>query len=162
MLVSAALAMASVVVPRITAANLRAVMPKRAPVVSLLDKQDLPRVISYDQLSRDSINDLVKKLTDEGSHVSLDDVKSGKTVEAILQDGLAVKEKMPGASKPATAAPPPNPVPLAQTNVTNKSPEAPKTPDTAAKTPVAGKSGANRLTTGTMGAVMGALVWFLP
>ncbi|KAF9365587.1 hypothetical protein BGX34_009413 [Mortierella sp. NVP85] len=143
---------ASAVAPRITATNLP-VATSRAPVV--LCKQGLPRVISYDQLNPNSINGLTKKLIEEGSHVSPDDFKDGKTIEAILQEGLAVKEKMIGASKPTTAAPP-NPVPLTNTTNTNstmnKMPE--KAPENVAKTPATQKSSANKVATCTMGVAL--------
>ncbi|KAG0275931.1 hypothetical protein BGZ95_008216 [Linnemannia exigua] len=62
--------------------------------LSVYDEQDLPRVISYKELGQGSAKDLAKKLADQGSHVSPDELKSGITVESILEGGLAEKEKM--------------------------------------------------------------------
>ncbi|KAK5828048.1 hypothetical protein F5H01DRAFT_375800 [Linnemannia elongata] len=152
--------------------------------VVILDQQDLPRVISYKELGQGSLKDLAKQLADQGSHVSLDELKSGITVESILEGGVAEKEKMsvsgttvgnsnaqPVASVldintaspadvvhlPPSASPPAEPKgALLAENVSADSTKAdPKT----AETPVA-KSDARKLTASVAGATLGAFAWF--
>lgn len=71
----------------------------------------MPRVISYDELGQSTVKDLAKRLTEEGSHVSPDDVKGKVTLETILEKGVAEREKMLASKpKPVVAAPPVQPV----------------------------------------------------
>ncbi|KAG0372075.1 hypothetical protein BGX24_000783 [Mortierella sp. AD032] len=66
--------------------------------VVVYDGQDLPRVISYKELGQGSAKDLAVQLADQGSHVSPDELKSGITIQSILEGGLAEKEKMVASS----------------------------------------------------------------
>jgi len=151
---------------------------------SVLDQQDLPRVISYKELSQGSLKDLAKQLADQGSHVSLDELKSGITIESILEGGVAEKEKIaasgtavgnsnaqPVASVldinaaspadvihlPSSASPPPEPKGglLAE----NVSGDSTKADSKTAETPIA-KSDARKLTASVAGAALGAFAWF--
>ena len=65
---------------------------------SVLDQQDLPRVISYKELGQGSLNDLVTQPVDQGSHVSLDGLKSGIAIESIFEGGVTEKEKTAASS----------------------------------------------------------------
>lgn len=66
----------------------------------------MPRVISYDELGQSTVKDLAKRLAEEGSHVSLDDVKMKMTLETLLQKGVAEREKMlTSMPKPVVVAP---------------------------------------------------------
>ncbi|KAF9396628.1 hypothetical protein BGZ94_006473, partial [Podila epigama] len=78
---------------------------KGACGVVVLDKQELPRVISYDELGQSTIHDLVNKLTTEGSHVAPDDVKRNITLSTILEKGVAERKQML-ASRPEPSAHP--------------------------------------------------------
>lgn len=71
----------------------------------------MPRVISYDELGQSTVKDLAKRLAEEGSHVSLDDVKMKMTLETLLEKGAAEREKMlTSMPKPVVVAPPLQPV----------------------------------------------------
>ncbi|KAG0040460.1 hypothetical protein BGZ82_002544 [Podila clonocystis] len=78
---------------------------KFIPLNSVLDKQDMPRVISYEELGQSTVKDLAKRLAEEGSHVSPDDIKKEVTLETMLEKGVAEREKML-ASMPKPAPPP--------------------------------------------------------
>ncbi|KAF9084912.1 hypothetical protein BGX23_010141 [Mortierella sp. AD031] len=62
--------------------------------LSVMDHQELPRVISYSDISQGSMKDLVKQLVDQGSHVSPDEQTLDISVENILEGGLTEKENM--------------------------------------------------------------------
>ncbi|KAG0199644.1 hypothetical protein BGX33_011530 [Mortierella sp. NVP41] len=62
--------------------------------VVVMDHQELPRVISYSDISQGSMKDLVKQLVDQGSHVSPDEQTLDISVENILEGGLTEKENM--------------------------------------------------------------------
>ncbi|KAG0292397.1 hypothetical protein BGZ97_005607 [Linnemannia gamsii] len=66
--------------------------------VVVLDKENLPRVISYMELDQGSMKNLAKQLVDQGSQVSPDELKAGITIESILEGGVAEKEKMVASS----------------------------------------------------------------
>lgn len=67
----------------------------------------MPRVISYDELGQSTVKNLAKRLTEEGSHVSPDNVKEKVTLETLLEKGVAEREKMLASMpKPVVAAPP--------------------------------------------------------
>ncbi|KAG0090201.1 hypothetical protein BGZ93_009453 [Podila epicladia] len=76
---------------------------------SVLDKQDMPRVISYDELGQSTVKDLAKRLAEEGSHVSPEDIKKDVTLEITLEKGVAEREKllasMPKPNPPAAVQP---------------------------------------------------------
>lgn len=79
---------------------------------SILDKQDTPHVIKYDELSQGTMARLAQTLTSEGSHVSPEEAKANKTIESMLRQGLVEKEKMLAINpKPAVPAAVPNPAP---------------------------------------------------
>ncbi|KAG0249220.1 hypothetical protein BG011_009498 [Mortierella polycephala] len=80
-----------------TARRARVVSCKRA----LLDTHDLPRVISYKELDQTSVEDITKKLMDEGLHVSPQESKNGSTIKTILEKGLAEMENMLVIKTPA-------------------------------------------------------------
>ncbi|KAI7822939.1 hypothetical protein BC939DRAFT_453065 [Gamsiella multidivaricata] len=125
--------------------------------VVVLDQQGLPSVIPYDILSKNSMDDLLVKLTNNGSHISPEEKNDGKTIDSVLRDGLAEKEKMLSAT---TA--PPNPLSnsnATMTNISKSNPLSTATPSTAGKAPSTKTSGAERVIAGTTGAVFGALVW---
>lgn len=152
---------------------------------SVLDKQDLPRVISYKELGQGSLKDLAKQLAGQGSHVSPDELKSGITIESILEGGLADKEKLAAGSTavgnsnaqpvatvvdinasssadavhlPSSASPPPEPKgALLAENVSGDSTIADSKMTTE---PHVAKSDARRLTASAAGVVLGAFAWF--
>ncbi|KAF9139115.1 hypothetical protein BG015_002162 [Linnemannia schmuckeri] len=139
----------------------------------VLDQQDWPRVISYKELGQGSMEELAKQLADQGSHVSLDELKSGVTMESILEGGVAEKEKMTASStangdsnaSPAdnvhfpssdSSSPEPEGALLAE-DVSGNSSKANSKETT--ETPVA-KNDARKLTASVAGAVLGAFIWF--
>ncbi|KAG0057214.1 hypothetical protein BGZ83_000627 [Gryganskiella cystojenkinii] len=75
----------------------------------ILDKQDMPHVITYDELSQTTYASLAKSLESEGSHVSAEEAKAHTTIASILQQGVAEKEKMLALKpkNPVAASPPP-------------------------------------------------------
>ncbi|KAF9178813.1 hypothetical protein BGZ51_007459 [Haplosporangium sp. Z 767] len=119
--------------------------------VVLLDRHDFPRVIPYKELDHRSVEDLIKKLKDEGLHVSPQESNNGSTIETTLEKGLTEKEHMLIITKPATprvAQPPSNPIPL--DNEKNKDSES-------NKDPVDKTSYANRITY-SVGSAVGTVV----
>src|SRR5690606_38762786 len=68
---------------------------------SLLDTHDLPRVIPYKELDQTSVENIVKKLMDEGLLVSPQESKNGSTIKTILENGLAEMENMLVIKTPA-------------------------------------------------------------
>ncbi|KAF9326118.1 hypothetical protein BG006_010425 [Podila minutissima] len=95
---------------------------KFIPPNSVLDKQDTPRVISYDELGQSTVKDLAKRLAEEGSHVSPDDLKNEMTLETMLEKGVAEREKML-ASMPKPA-PPPSVQPVGSPDSASKTPDS--------------------------------------
>ncbi|KAF9934962.1 hypothetical protein FBU30_009384 [Linnemannia zychae] len=73
--------------------------------VVVLDNRDLPRVISYQELDQIPTEDLAKQLAEQGSHVSPDELKSGITIESIIQDGLIEKKNMIASSNNGSTRP---------------------------------------------------------
>ncbi|KAF9297505.1 hypothetical protein BGZ74_009782 [Mortierella antarctica] len=119
----------------------------------VLDKQDTPRVISYDELGQSTVKDLAKRLAEEGSHVSPDDLKKEVTLETMLEKGVAEREKML-ASMPKPA-PPPSVQPVGSPD------SASKTTDSTTDTNPKDKKSASSRNTGTtvlaVAIAMGAL-----
>ena len=116
---------------------------------SVLDKQDMPHVITYDELNQGTLEHLAESLASEGSHVSPEEAKSD-TIKSILQKGLVEKEKMLASNpKPAAPAAVANPVPADTKH------EVPTT-STPVKTNQAAKAGA-----GVAAIAMAAAVLFL-
>ncbi|KAG0350054.1 hypothetical protein BG005_010412 [Podila minutissima] len=109
--------------------------------VVVLDKQDTPRVISYDELGQSTVKDLAKRLAEEGSHVSPDDLKKEETLETMLEKGVAEREKML-ASMPKPA-PPPSVQPVGSPD------SASKTTDSTTNTNPKDKKSASSRNTGT-------------
>ncbi|KAF9319318.1 hypothetical protein BG003_009399 [Podila horticola] len=84
----------------------------------VLDKQDTPRVITYDEIGQSTVKDLAKRLAEEGSHVSPDDIKKEVTLETMLENGVAEREKMLASMPKPEIVPAVQPV--GSTNSTSK------------------------------------------
>ncbi|KAF9989233.1 hypothetical protein BGZ75_007055 [Mortierella antarctica] len=149
-----------------------------------LDKQELPHVVPYEALDQKAVPELISKLTNEGLHVSPEEKTGGTTMETILNKGLAEKEKMLAAAKPAAAAPaspaampapnaahPLDPAAIGgddkKTTVVGDAKKT--TADDKTKTPEEEKPAApvekaniaNKLTIGVLGVTFGILPWML-
>ncbi|KAG0325045.1 hypothetical protein BG004_003317 [Podila humilis] len=126
---------------------------------SVLDKQELPRVISYEELGQSTVADLMKRLMQEGSHVTIDDTREHISLETLLKKGVAEREKMLASMPQHEVA---APKPANSTTTTTTSPT--KVPDDSMNT----KSGsathknsasASRTTTGFTALVV-SVVYF--
>ncbi|KAF9097735.1 hypothetical protein BGX27_000916 [Mortierella sp. AM989] len=122
--------------------------------IVLLDKQDLPHVIAYDQLSQTSMGDLVKKLTDDGSHLTPEDKSKNMTIDSFLQSGLADKQLIQPqqATKPTPAAP--NPVPADTVLKPVIQDTAAKVPSNTPESSTKPTSNASKMSVGGMGAIV--------
>ncbi|KAG0282110.1 hypothetical protein BGZ96_000828 [Linnemannia gamsii] len=153
--------------------------------VVVLDQQNLPRVISYKELDKGSMKDLVKQLADQGSHVSPDELKAGITIDSILEGGVTEKEKMVSSSttgdntntrpdvavldinaaSPADAIHPPSSAsasaePKGALLVENVSGDSTNTDSKRTTEAPDSKSDARKLSASVVGAALGALAWF--
>ncbi|KAF9201282.1 hypothetical protein BGZ49_008468 [Haplosporangium sp. Z 27] len=129
--------------------------------IVLLDKQDLPRVIAYDQLDHTSIGDLAKKLTDEGSHLIPEDQSKNLTIDSFLEIGLADKQLMhlQPQSQPQSATS--SSAPAATTEKPGTAVKAPITPGTTTN-PLQSVSGASTIIASRIGTtVIGAFALIL-
>ncbi|KAF9438438.1 hypothetical protein BGZ76_007831 [Entomortierella beljakovae] len=99
---------------------------------SLLDKQDLPYVVTYEQLSQSTVGDLAKKLSEDGSHLMPEDKAKNLTIDSFLQGQIK-------------SAAPPNPLPADSTqNTTPRVDSVTKAPSASAET-TKSVSSANRM-----------------
>ncbi|KAG0213575.1 hypothetical protein BGX28_003992 [Mortierella sp. GBA30] len=127
--------------------------------VVLLDKQEIPHVVSYNDLSKTPMTDLVKRLTDEGLHVSPDEKMSGTTMETLLKKGLEEKdEKEKVALMKPSGSPAPKPASSTSAHPSSPIPSAVKPPATADK---AKANGAHKVAGTILGAALGIFVWLL-
>lgn len=152
---------------------------------SVLDQQNLPRVISYKELDKGSMKDLAKQIADQGSHVSPDELKAGITIESILEGGVVEKEQMAASSttgdntntrpdvavldinaaSPADAIRPPSSAsasaePKGALLVENVSGDNTNTDSKKTTDAPDSKSDARKLTASVASAALGAFAWF--
>ncbi|KAF8982949.1 hypothetical protein BGZ46_000297 [Entomortierella lignicola] len=128
---------------------------------SLLDKQDLPRVITYDQLDHTSIGDLAKKLADEGSHLIPEEQSKNLTIDSFLEIGLADKQLMHLQPQPQPQSATSSSAPAATTEKPGTAVKAPITPGTTTN-PLQSVSGASTIIASRIGTtVIGAFALIL-